>query len=632
MTNHALERDGSRRTPIAHDKILNTKKVEMQSRPLLTWINTTVSVLIGLGLGCWIWLLQNRDHLPSPDSQAGKDLIKQYLIISHDLTIYFLVLSAITLTILIRKYQTQTSNLQTNQKRLAPAKSLRHFAKTHPLVLALFAGYTVAMVQGSTWMYPELVGWFRTVPENHLLENFAFRSDFINETMRRSDYRFFPLAHQDLHILSWFTSYVKVWMLVSAAELFAIVVISARFVCRLSGRAKVPALLLITSLLMLFHPATGMAFFQFIYCECFLTFLFAIYAGAYLHHQKYGDKASFCAALLCGLLGIFMKDIAVVLFVVPPALILITGSLGVVDGYPSWKGNTRSQWTKAYRLEFWLCSLALTFLMGYVMLSLLPSAFANEGSYSKSKEFLFAPDWRFWFLSSFCLLRIGAISMRRSSVTLLDGLNLAALTYGAGLLVLIGFESHKYLTLPVQWITVLDLCFVWAAWISPALERRSSASLAGALGSAVVLGSIGIDQLQRTSFATTVSKIKARQQSWLDAYQAIDATSSLIHQKGEDINLIYSKRSWFSAKRHLGRLRFDRLIEFDPRRNQFKVKKGIDQDQTYIPQAGDLIFTIDQDIATLQPLLERWPSQLLYQDRNGQKNGRIYRINPAVNR
>jgi len=73
-----------------------------------------------------------------------------------------------------------------------------------------------------------------------------------------------------------------------------------------------------------------------------------------------------------------------------------------------------------------------------------------------------------------------------------------------------------------------------------------------------------------------------------------------------------------------------RLIEFDPRLNKFIVKKGIDQDQTYIPKAGDLIFTIDRDVATLQPLLERWPSQLLYQDRNGQKNGRTYRINPAV--
>ena len=142
-------------------------------------------------------------------------------------------------------------------------------------------------------------------------------------------------------------------------------------------------------------------------------------------------------------------------------------------------------------------------------------------------------------------------------------------------------------------------------------------------GERIVMGS---------GYDTSVISIKARQQSWLNGYQAIDATSSLIHQKGEDVNLIYSKRSWFSAKRHLGRLRFDRLIEFDPRRNHFKVKKGIDQDQTYIPQAGDLIFTIDQDASSLHPLLERWPSELLYQDRNGHPNGRISRINPAVNR
>ena len=488
------------------------------------------------------------------------------------------------------------------------------------------------MVQGTTWMYPEIVGWFRTVPENHLLNNFTFRSDFIYETMRRTDYRFFPLAHQDLHILSWFTSYVKVWMLVSAAELFAIVVISARFVRRLSDRTEVPALLLITSLLLLFHPATGTAFFQFIYCERFLTFLFALYCGAYLHHHQHRDKASFYAALLFGLIGIFIKDVAVVLFVVPPAVMLIAGSLGLVEGRPSWNSSSRSEWAEAYRLELWLCSLALIFLVAYVVLSLLPSAFANRDSYNKNKGFLFAPDWRFWFLSSFCLVRAAAISLRRSYVTLLDGLNLAALTYAAGLLVLIGFESHKYLTLPVQLVTVLDLCFVWAAWISPALEHRSSARLAGALGSAFVLGSIGMDQLQRPSFATNVSRIKVRQQSWLDAYQAIDAASSPIHQKGKDVNLIYSRRSWFSAKRHLGRLRFDRLIEYDPQSNQFKVVRGIDHNQTYIPQAGDLIFTIDEDAATLQPLLERWPSQLLYQDRNGQKNGRIYRINPAVNR
>ena len=262
-------------------------------------------------------------------------------------------------------------------------------------MLALFAGYTVAMVHGTNWMYPELVGWYSDIPDAHLLNNFSFKWAFLSETMRREDYRFFPLAHQDLHILSWFTPYVKVWMLVSAAELFTIVVVSAGFVRRLSRKAQAPALLLITSMLLLFHPATGMAFFQFTYCERFLTFLFALYCSVYLHHHQHRDEPSFYAALLFGLIGIFVKDIAVVLFVVPPAVVLIAGSLGLVEGRPSWRDSTQAQWAEAYRLELWLCSLALIFLLAYVVLTLLPSSFADDGFYNTKKGFLFSPDWRF---------------------------------------------------------------------------------------------------------------------------------------------------------------------------------------------------------------------------------------------
>ena len=126
-----------------------------------------------------------------------------------------------------------------------------------------------------------------------------------------------------------------------------------------------------------------------------------------------------------------------------------------------------------------------------------------------------------------------------------------------------------------------------------------------------------------------MSKIKVRQQSWLEAYQAIDAISAPMRTRGEAIHLIYRKGSWFSAKRHLSRLRFDRLIEFDPKQNRFSVERGIGRGETYTPQVGDLFFTIDNDASTLQPLLDRWPSQLVYQDTNGQENGRIYRIQPS---
>ena len=94
----------------------------------------------------------------------------------------------------------------------------------------LFAAYAVAMVHGTNWFYPELVGWYDSIIDHHLLDNFSIRNDFIKETMLRNDYRFFPLAHQDLHVLSWFTAYVKIWMVVSAAELFAIILLAYQLI------------------------------------------------------------------------------------------------------------------------------------------------------------------------------------------------------------------------------------------------------------------------------------------------------------------------------------------------------------------------------------------------------------------
>ncbi len=593
---------------------------------LLLWIDGIVSVMLGLGLGCWVWLLQNRAQLPSPDLKAGKTLLKQYQATSHDLFLAIFALCVIALVMLIRRAQHQQRQLQALTPEPSKLHPLLRFAREHPIVLALFVGYTVAMVQGTTWMYPELVGWFKGIPDDHLLNNFSFRQDFLKETMRRDDYRFFPLAHQDLHVLSWFTGYVKVWMLVSAAELFTVVVVCTRIVRALSGRDRVPALLLITSLLLLFHPATGMAFFQFPYCERFLTFVFALYCGAYLHHLQHRDQASFYSSILFGLIGIFLKDIAVVLFVAPPALILIAGSLGLVEGKPCWSKSTRKNWSEAYRLELWLCSLMLVFLMAYVLLSALPSAFVNKGSYNKNKEFLFAPDWRFWFLIGFSLIRAAAISLRRSMVNLLDGLNIAALIYSAGLLALIGFESHTYLTLPVQMVTVLDLSFAWCCWVSPALSQRISPRSVGVIGVATVLITVAVDHYQNTSFAHSVYTIKIRQQSWLNAYEAIDATTAPIKAKGEAINLIFSKDSWFSAKRHLSRLRFDRLIEFDPKRNLFSVEEGIGKGEAYKPQQGDFLFSIDKGEETLPQDLVKGPNLLLYEDKNNQINGRIYRI------
>ena len=127
--------------------------------PLLAWIDLSASVLIGVGLGCWLWLLQHRNLLPSPEVKAGKALLKQYQATSHDIFLALLALSAIALLVLIRCAQHHQRQLDPSLQKEPPAgNSLLRFARAHPLVLALFAGYTVAMVQGTNWMYPELVG------------------------------------------------------------------------------------------------------------------------------------------------------------------------------------------------------------------------------------------------------------------------------------------------------------------------------------------------------------------------------------------------------------------------------------------------------------------------------------------
>lgn len=79
-----------------------------------------------------------------------------------------------------------------------------------------------------------------------------------------------------------------------------------------------------------------------------------------------------------------MKDIAIVLFVAPPALMLIAGSLGLMEGRPGWGNRGTKELRNEYKLELWLCSLNLIFILAFISLSILPSPFANTGSYNKS--------------------------------------------------------------------------------------------------------------------------------------------------------------------------------------------------------------------------------------------------------
>ena len=441
----------------------------LQSRQTLTKLVVTLPLLSAVGLALWGWILQQPGILPAPNSKAGKALLYQYLGTSHDV---WLILLALTLGyLLVRIYKSRRKESLHNQEMLqGPLESTVQFIRENPITTLLFIAYTVAMIWGTTYLYGDMVGWYAGLVKGHFLDNFSIRGAFISETMRRSDYRIFPLAHQDLHILSWFSIQIKTWMLVSAAELIGIVLLSIKFLNGLQpGKLAQQSTLLLIASLLLIHPSTGTAFFHVIYSERLLCFVFMLYLTSYLGYRNSGKLSSFYLAFLWALIGIYLKDIAILLFVVPPA------SLWIVD----LKCKRFSQQDQkddvflkpAHQLEKWLCSLILVFITSYIFLSLIPSSYADKGAYNEGTEFIFIPDMRLWLFASIIIARIGAIVAGRVRFSLLDAINLSAIAYIAALAFTYELDASSYLSLPIQLIASINIGWAWIQLIEISKQR-----------------------------------------------------------------------------------------------------------------------------------------------------------------
>lgn len=146
------------------------------------------------------------------------------------------------------------------------------------------------MVRQASLFYKEIIGWYEDILQSHLLDNFSLRWSFIKETMFRNDFRFFPLSHKDLHILSWLTLYVSIWILVNAIELFTIIIIQAKTVRLLSEKEPRRETYLVFSILFLFNSATGFTFFQFIYSERIVFLLLSLFAFYFTRSFQYNQK------------------------------------------------------------------------------------------------------------------------------------------------------------------------------------------------------------------------------------------------------------------------------------------------------------------------------------------------------
>lgn len=507
---------------------------------------------------------------------------------------------------------------------LAAQRAMK-WTRQHPISAALLVGYAAVMVAHSSWMHKEIVTWYDDIQANQLLNNFSLRWSLINEVRGRNDFRFFPLSHQDLHILSWFTPFPKVWGLVSAMELVVTLLVGIRVVQRLRDWRSTTGATLIATLTYLFTTSAAYNYFQFIYSERILTLCLALFALSYLHYQQTRADKSALAALFFALIGCFVKDTGILLFAIPALSTALIGSLGFQENYPTWRSTPKTTWIDAYRLELSLLSLCLCFLAAFTWMSYIPGILAGEHRYDASMSFaMFEPDLRMVIVLLFTLIRTNQILKKRNQANLLDSLNLGVITYSIALFSLVGFKSSSYMTLPIQWVAMLDILFIWCSTIAPRLLHRWKPQSITALGAGLGIGIITLDHINPENFYNKTRDIQTTQHSWQATIQQTIRIAREAKEKNEEVNLIFSK-SWFKHSDYLKSLPFDRLIYNDPDSREYIIVAGINKGQTHTPKQGDFFLNIDSGAKLKKYNIDLSDYEIIYNYDPSISTGKIYR-------
>ena len=586
------------------------------------WLSGASGITLIIGAVLALWIQSGQSGIGSLEKEARDSFLRQYNDIAHAGLIIILILLT---GILIRAINNAPEEQASGSNQSGWLARIIDFIKRHPAVTIVFTAYTVVMVNESSWFYKEILTWYDDIYTDQLLNNFSLRQSFIRETMGRNDFRFYPLSHQDLHILSWFTPYTKIWSLISAVELITTIILGCRIVQIINQKKTGSTLFLMGSLLFLFTSATAFNYFQFIYSERILTFFLALYIYHYAIYQFSGREKNGLYALLFALLIPFFKDTAILLAVIPAASTILLGSLGKMQNYPSWDSIKPAEWIKAYILEIALCSLAPFFLASFMILSVLPSLAAGVQRYDAHLGFsVFALDIRLIFFIGFIATRLWLIQRNRTDATTLDVLNVAALAYGFALYALVGLDGSNYMTLPIQFVAVLDILLIWETLAAPRLNQRLNKRQAQTIAIGATLLLLTIEDRQANTFQERASFISWKQRSWQKTYNQAKKIASEARERGETVNLIYSK-GWFKHSDQMRQLPYDRLVFYDLDTKQYTIKDGINKGMNYTPAKGDYFIDIDTGYKLTQFGIDLSKYEVLYQENKDFEYARIFR-------
>jgi len=588
------------------------------SRPLVLILISTLITAIGISLTAWI--NSNRQYLPDSNSSEGNALLKLYLGYSHDIFLLCILIGIARLALLAIKNHEKNPKKGGNNICSLFSKIVK-FGRLNPIVSIILIIYGIAIVYESSYLYFDMIGWYPDLIKGELLDNFSIRYSFVNETMRRSDFRFFPLAHQDLHVLSWLTVHIKIWLVFNTIQLFIIIFFCNKIIELISPVSKdcMTRVAIVTSLLLLFHPSTAFTFFHVIYCERTLGLLFTAYLYCYIKHKKEKKSATLYGTLLLATIGTFTKDIAILLFVIPPIFNL---SIEASRGGTTLKDNkysTIGRFSNESKIDLYLLLLIPIFCASYSVLSLLPSVYANEGLYNKGAENQFMPDFRVFLLIAISLGRSLMAFKKKLRLNLLDSLNAAAIAYAIALWALSRLMGNDYLSFPIQVIIVINMGYIWSTWIDPWIKKNAPKSYSIPIAIIICISIIAIEHWQHPALKMpntyqTIKWMKLEQISNQKNLESLDLTLRSLKESGSEVNLIINEKSRLERSRFLGKLKYDRLVEYNSEEKTYRIKDGINKGDNYSPKAGDIIANIDKNKSLLEPILQNRDYKILYKD------------------
>ena len=266
-------------------------------------------------------------------------------------------------------------------------------------------------------------------------------------------------------------------------------------------------------------------------------------------------------------------------------------------------------------------------MASYIVLALIPSSFAGGGAYNDNAPQALVLDVRCYLFAAIALIRAWSIAKGRITVSILDAINLTAIAYATALAVTYAFDANSYLALPFQLIATINLGWAWMQLVetNPRIPKQQSLKITAAASASALI--IGADHsMMSPNFTETINTQKATQASTQATYEKLDRVSRKLRESGGNINLIISQDSSLSAKRHLNRIPYRSLIEYEPERKQYIIKDGANKGSIHTPQEGDIVANIDKSIDSLSPILETLTTELIYRHNPSDRSGVIFRV------